>query len=190
MSFGISGDEITQAILRRYPVIDDLVNRVHGSGIDYDWFALETKRFVRLTNTFHAMNETGMYVATCDFTIIIPKTDMMAFKVQCSSGRYWWNRNMLGDYITDLVSNTLHEIVRAREKEFPVVRGFRVNAVFELFPATKTREEREEIRLMQEAEEDGAFGHDGMGKEYPVSPEAAAREAKSCEEDFKRHCIE
>jgi hypothetical protein len=51
-------------------VVDDLP---HGSGIDSDWRFYETRSYYCLTNSYHAMDDNGMYDGWMDFTVKIRK---------------------------------------------------------------------------------------------------------------------
>jgi hypothetical protein len=136
--FGIASDCDTQEIMTKYPVIEDLCSHVHGSGIDNDWYAEETcGGNIILRNAFHTMNEAGMYDAVVDFRIVIPKKDITAFKVQCSSNRYQWNDHDLKVYIDDLIIHSLLDQFEKMEGVAPRKSGFRKHERFELLAVKK-----------------------------------------------------
>ena len=84
--------------------------RLHGSGIDADWKIQETKSSIRASNSYHAMNESGMYDRWIDFTVIFPKGEPMDnFKLQFGDS-YGAKKYMLGDYLGDTIAYTLNEL--------------------------------------------------------------------------------
>lgn len=73
MTFGISGDPETERIIEDYPWVEEFMSNLHGSGIDFDWSAEETRDSINLYNGFHLMDEYGSYYAVSEFVVIIPK---------------------------------------------------------------------------------------------------------------------
>ena len=150
MAFGISGDATTQEILEKYPILNQLVNAIHGSGVDYDWHAEESTKNVYLMNAYHVMDENGMYCAVCDFRVMIPKVGFMDFKVQCGSNHYYWHKHQLRDYLTDVIGSVLLDSIALYEKESvaPFQSGVRTRTEYDLIPAQKV--------VVQEVNPDGS----------------------------------
>jgi len=74
----------------------------HGSGIDDDWTSTLLKNGkVVLHNSFHAMNEWGMYIGWIDFNVKIDKKgEIEAVTLSTNStGRYHAERIGLIDYL-------------------------------------------------------------------------------------------
>lgn len=125
MTFGISSDKETTDVLAKYPLIARFCERLHGSGIDFDWSAVEKANSIELFNAFHCMNDAGYYVTSQSFRISIPKTDVMGFKLTCcDKSRYWWDRNMLAECIGQDIAFTFGEIFRADADKLPIESGF------------------------------------------------------------------
>ena len=131
--FGISDDGTTQEIYNKYPVIAEFMGFLHGSGIDYDWYAHETKKNIILYNSYHSMNDAGMYDYITDFKVIIPKNDIMRFKVQCIGFRYAWYKYMLKEFLYDQVYYGLSESVNKLKDEWPIKSGLRIEMIYRLF---------------------------------------------------------
>lgn len=51
----------------------NIANTYHGSGIDCDWYLKETQRYFVLSNSFHVMDDNGMYDGYMDFNVLIDK---------------------------------------------------------------------------------------------------------------------
>lgn len=136
MSFGISNEDTTVEVMNKYPILEKFCDHLHGSGIDYDWTAEETKNHVKLHNSYHCMNEAGMYCATQDFTITMPKNDIADFKITCDNkSRYWWDRNCLRDYLYDTAHYILSEALKADAEKRPVESGFIAETKYRLVKA-------------------------------------------------------
>ncbi len=133
MSWCISDDPDTESVITKYPLFKDFMENLHGSGIDYQWSARETKIKIILENAFHCMDDSGYYSAVVDFTINIPKDDILNFKVSCSFNRYWYTRNALDQYLPDVVYNTLDESIK-KGTGMPYKDGFRSIMRYELVP--------------------------------------------------------
>ncbi len=131
MSWCISDDPDTESVITKYPLFKDFMENLHGSGIDYQWSARETKIKIILKNAFHCMDDSGYYCAVVDFTINIPKDDILNFKISCSSNRYWYTRNALDQYLPDVVYNTLDESIK-KGTGMPYKDGFRSIVRYEL----------------------------------------------------------
>ena len=116
MAFGVSNDKTTRAVLEKYPYIEELVDTVHGSGIDYDWTAKESQANIRLYNSFHLMNEGGYYYANADFIVVIPKDKPMNFKIQYQGdrSRYYAEKHMLTDYLGEDIAYALEKALQKR----------------------------------------------------------------------------
>jgi hypothetical protein len=53
--------------------LDNLEDLPHGSGIDCDWQIDNMGKYFKCINSYHCMNENGMYDGYADFTLIIFK---------------------------------------------------------------------------------------------------------------------
>jgi hypothetical protein len=98
-----SRDPQTQDVITKYPLIRALGDAIHGSGVDYDWSAAESKDNIRMYNAFHLMDEYGGYYATSGFVITIPKKNPREFKFNYrdDQSRYYGNKHMIDDYIRE-----------------------------------------------------------------------------------------
>lgn len=98
----------TTEIRKKYPYIEQLFTECHGAGIDYEWSAKETKNNIICYNAYHCMNENGFYIAKQNFKVVIPKHDIMNFRVQCRDKyRYWWNKLELHACLEETMYNIL-----------------------------------------------------------------------------------
>ena len=91
----------------------------HGSGIDCDWEydVPETSNTVRLSNSFHCMNENGMYDGYADFTLIVDVkptvSHLYGFRLQFN-GRESQRLNYkygLREYLEDTLGWALADII-------------------------------------------------------------------------------
>ena len=116
MTYGVSNSRQTESVLKKYPFVRKFVNSVHGSGIDYDWFAEESQNNIRLYNSYHTMDEYGRYDAVVDFAILIPKKNPLKFKLQFLGDRcrYYANKYDLRDYLEDTIYDGLEESLKGR----------------------------------------------------------------------------
>ena len=131
--FGISDESETQKVIERYPIIGSVMSIMHGSGINFDWYALDSGRYITLYNSYESMNEAGMYDAATDFSITIDKTDVYNITVRClSKYRYYWNKYQLKEYIEDTYLNCLDMAIKTWEKEYPIHSGIREKKTYEL----------------------------------------------------------
>lgn len=97
--------------------VEEVCEELSGSGIDSEWVFHETRTSFRACNSYHAMNEVGMYVAWIDFVVLFPRhRDVHKFTILYQSNRYHGERMNLKEYLYDLV-------------------GFRVSEVFGTVPA-------------------------------------------------------
>jgi len=111
----------------------------HGSGIDCDWSIIEHKNGnVTAKNSFHAMNETGMYDGYMDFTVrifhvkksrvnklkgpcegqyqIVAQKGDIDFKVSCNENK---RASFYGlkDYLVDTIDHALRSIITPMRSE-------------------------------------------------------------------------
>lgn len=86
----------------------------HGSGIDYDWtFETLKNGKVRFYNSYHGMNEGGMYVGSIEFSLTFAK-DVRDFRFMlhdASDGweRYWADYWDLRNYLPDTIYWSVYE---------------------------------------------------------------------------------
>ena len=90
---------------------------LHGSGIDYDWSIIETKKSITCFNSYHAMNDMGYYDRIIDFKIIFPKDDLSKFTVNCTNDRYGYEKYSLGEYLPDQISYALKESIKKHQEK-------------------------------------------------------------------------
>lgn len=141
MSFCVSSEATTQAILQKYPVFAWLCEWAHGSGIDCEWHAYEAEKTVILTNEFHTMNsDSGIYEAYVPFAVVFSKANIRDFYVQCTGSRYYWNKHALRDYLTDTIAHQLEESIRRlinlpAPDNYPIRTGIRKEEIVRLIPA-------------------------------------------------------
>lgn len=132
--YNISNDSQTQTLIEKYPVISTFMDSCHGSGIDYSWSGHEDKNNIILRNSFHVMDDCGMYCAVCDFSVVIPKMDMLNFLLKCHSNRYYWNRNMLSDMLSEDIHYQLSEAIKKHNTGMPYKDGLREVTVYHAVP--------------------------------------------------------
>jgi hypothetical protein len=134
--FHISNDPVTMEIRRKYPLISEFFDQCHGSGIDGEWQAEEDAKNIYLYNFYHVMNSCGMYVSYEDFTVTIPKADIMDFKITFANKcRYWVNH--IKDYLNEEVGISLHDIAEKLTANgfAPIKNGIIERRRFEVFEA-------------------------------------------------------
>lgn len=114
MSFGIQEDKKTQQTIKTYPVARAVVRTLHGSGIDFDWAADETKNFIRLYNGYDQMDDMGYYIGISWFTIWISKKNPTQFRVTFQDRQsYSLAKKWATDqYLDDVVGETLRDVVK------------------------------------------------------------------------------
>ena len=132
--YNISNDSQTQTLVEKYPVLSTFMELCHGSGIDYSWSGHEDKNNIILRNSFHVMNDNGMYCAVCDFSVIIPKNDILNISVKCHSNRYWWNYTSLGEYLPDTIHFSLCDSIKKHNTGMPYKDGLRKVEKYEAVP--------------------------------------------------------
>ncbi len=96
-------------------VKSDMARRIaealpHGSGIDSDWHIEEKGNKIYAYNSYHCMDECGMYCGWQDFYVVIPITDLKNFKLHFQGGQYLAQKYMLRDYLEDTILYALEEI--------------------------------------------------------------------------------
>jgi hypothetical protein len=114
MTYGIGNDSETHKVLTKHPIANYIVNSVHGSGINYDWYADETQNNIRLYNKYDLMDEMGYYTHAIDFVVVIPKKNPKEFKIQYPNdfSRYHAKRNAMSEYLYDIFGYEIGEFVR------------------------------------------------------------------------------
>jgi hypothetical protein len=97
-----------------YDIVDALP---HGSGIDADWQVSVTKRSIRLSNSFHAMDDNGFYDGWADFTVITPRFAMAQhwgdyFQLQFNGrdSAYLNQKHDLRSYLADTINCALSQV--------------------------------------------------------------------------------
>jgi len=139
--FGISDNASTTTILAKYPLLMAFCENLHGSGINYNWFAEENKNNIILYNKYDVMNSCGMEIGAEDFKIIIPKNDLMNFKITFSNkNRYWINSILLSEYLEQITADVLSEIIKQMTNIWPNKRGFIEETIYRLTPIDAVKE--------------------------------------------------
>jgi hypothetical protein len=106
------------------------MERIHGSGIDYDWYAETRGENVVLYNAYHLMNDVGMYYAISEFAVVLPKSNPNDFKIQYRSdmSRYYGNKHMLKSYLEDLIAYELSTYSGDKSrKQKRIIKQFQVS---------------------------------------------------------------
>ena len=82
----------------------NLVNSIHGSGIDADYTVTETQKYIRLNNSYHCMDEYGYYEGWFDFSVLIDKKTAKVYKIKCSGSSFYWHKHipMIREYLEHL----------------------------------------------------------------------------------------
>lgn len=80
--------------------IKSAVNKIHGSGLDYDFgWAVKGSNLI-LKTYYHVMNDYGYYVAVIPVTVWFPLDNPENFRIRCrNTGRALGIREMLTDTI-------------------------------------------------------------------------------------------
>lgn len=114
----VSRDLVTQSTLKRNPVARVIVNKIHGSGINFDWRAKESAQNIRLINAFHTMDEYGGYDQIVDFVIVIPKKKPLDFKLQFQGrkGQYYAKKYMLRDYLEGMIYEEIYNYLKKTKR--------------------------------------------------------------------------
>ena len=92
--------------------VENFTEKLHGSGIDYNWHIDETKSAIKATNAYHSMNDVGMYDAIINFTVSFPRNEPMGnFKLTFRSGSHRQaEKHMLREYLDDTIASVLDEL--------------------------------------------------------------------------------
>jgi hypothetical protein len=114
MTYGIGNDSLTRKVLTKHPIANYIANSVHGSGINYDWYADETQSNIRLYNKYDLMDEMGYYTHVIDFVVVIPKKNPKEFKIQYPDdfSRYHAKRNAMSEYFYVVFGDVITEYFR------------------------------------------------------------------------------
>ena len=99
-------------------------NVCHGSGINGTWNTEERKNHFVLRNSFHCMDENGMYDGWADFWIKLPKNEPNEFDLHFTgrAAHYLNNKYMLREYLEDTVAHFI-EFVWPTTKEMSKENG-------------------------------------------------------------------
>lgn len=86
----------------------------HGSGIDCKWETDENRKYFLFTNSFHAMNEHGMYDGYCDFTLKVSRDNVRDFQLtfQGAKSHYLNRKYQLRDYLEETLGYALEQCDR------------------------------------------------------------------------------
>ena len=90
-------------------IIDTLLSILpHGSGIDCKWKFDITNKAIECKNSYHVMNDNGMYSGYIDFTVKIKTThrDITGKLDFTITGRFGKNQD-IKDYLCDTISYSL-----------------------------------------------------------------------------------
>lgn len=80
--------------------IKSAMNKIHGSGLDYEYEWLVKGRNLILKTYYHVMNDYGYYVAVIPVTVWFPVDNPENFRIRCrNTGFYLGIRDMLTDTI-------------------------------------------------------------------------------------------
>lgn len=94
---------------------------IHGSGIDCEWtFKINNKsRYVFAYNSYHVMNENGIYDGYADFKLKISVENPVSFKLTFSGrqGGELNKKHMLRDYLEETFYWNLEEITKKWQKQ-------------------------------------------------------------------------
>ena len=84
----------------------------HGSGIDCDWRLTDRPTYFKAENAYHCMNETGFYCGWADFSVVVPKSDPLDFRLHFHGGmaQRLCRRNGLREYLEDILSEALRDM--------------------------------------------------------------------------------
>ncbi len=83
----------------------------HGSGIDSDWYQLDTdpKKCLKFSNSYHVMNENGYYDGWIDFTATIKPS--LVFEMDLIITGKFGNRQDLKLYLEDILYDGFTQMV-------------------------------------------------------------------------------
>ena len=102
--------------MKQYNIHNDLItslddvkefcDKLHGSGINYNWHIEDKKSVITAYNNYDSMNEAGMYDYVIPFKISFPKhKPMRDFKLFISG--YAARKYMLKEYLEDTIVYTI-----------------------------------------------------------------------------------
>lgn len=101
-------------IQRNADIIDALP---HGSGIDCDWVIDVTKQSIRMSNSYHCMDDNGFYCGYADFTVIIPLSvranhwqDYFKLQFHGDDSQYLNRKHGLREFLEEQISYALSQI--------------------------------------------------------------------------------
>ena len=82
----------------------NLINSIHGSGIDCDYKVDENKSNILIHNSYHCMDEYGYYEGYCDFTVKIDKKTAKVKNIVFHTNSFYYRKYvyMLRDYLEQL----------------------------------------------------------------------------------------
>ena len=89
--------------------VEDLAGVLpHGSGIDADWTIEYRGNYIIARNSYHCMDENGMYDGWQDFSIVIEKDEYKGkyqnnIRLHFHNGHYKADKYMLRDYLEDII---------------------------------------------------------------------------------------
>ena len=83
----------------------------HGSGIDYTWKIVDRGGYYICNNSFHCMDQNGMYNGIANFSLVIPKKNPQEFRLHFrgSSSRYLNRKHLLREYLEDILGYWISE---------------------------------------------------------------------------------
>lgn len=86
----------------------------HGSGINCDWQMDENRKYFLFKNSFHTMNENGMYDDYCDFTLKVSKENTRDFELtfQGTKSHYLNRKYFLREYLEETFAYALEQCDR------------------------------------------------------------------------------
>lgn len=93
-------------------IIDALLNALpHGSGIDCKWEFNIAENRILCDNSYHCMNENGMYCGYIDFTVCIKAKyrDMFGKIIFTITGKFGKDQD-LKDYLYEIIDDRLCEL--------------------------------------------------------------------------------
>jgi len=96
-----------------------------GSGINCSWEITDTRKNWRCENAYHCMNDAGYYDGFAVFTVIIPKENILQFRLQFNGAlaQYKNRRYMLRDYLEDTIYYSLAELIYIIENGYSIFKS-------------------------------------------------------------------
>ena len=82
----------------------NLINSIHGSGVDCDYTVTENKNNILIHNSYHCMDEHGYYDGFCDFTVKINKKTAKVIDLVFHTNQYYYRKYIwsLREYLEQL----------------------------------------------------------------------------------------